>query len=188
MKKIIVILSITIFLLSACGNKYEGDISIPVEPFTFTNQNGESFDSSELEGKFWVADMIFTNCETVCPPMTSNLVRLQNKLDNEGLDVEIVSFTVDPENDTPELLKQYVEDRGGHFDNWNLLTGYEFDEIKEFAVKSFKAIVEKDPESDQFIHVTRFYLVSPEGNAIMRYDGTQAAEMDDIVADIKKMN
>ena len=56
--------------------------------------------------------------------MTSNMARLQKMLKQEELDVELVSFSIDPETDTPELLKQYSQERGGTFDNWNLLTGY----------------------------------------------------------------
>ncbi|MDL4842159.1 SCO family protein [Aquibacillus rhizosphaerae] len=186
MKKIFLFLGI-LLTLSACGNNYEGDFSYEVESFEFTNQNGEVFNSEQLQDKFWVADMIFTNCETVCPPMTANMAKLQEKIKEEGLDVELVSFSVDPDNDSPEILKEYAEVRGGEFDNWNLLTGYEFQEIKEFAVKSFKAPVEKTADSDQMIHVVSFYLVSPEGNAILRYDGSDSDQMDQIIADIKKM-
>ncbi|WP_053219833.1 SCO family protein [Virgibacillus senegalensis] len=178
---------VTLLLLAACGPKYEGDFSYEVKPFAYENQDGETVSKEDLDGKFWVADMIFTNCETVCPPMTANMARLQDKLKAENLDVHLVSFSIDPEHDTPQDLKQYSEERGGEFDNWDLLTGYDFDEIKEFSVKSFKALVE-ELDDGQYLHATRFYLVSPEGNAIKAYDGTKAAEMDKIVEDIKKMS
>lgn len=187
MKKTLLLIITLLILLTACGNKYEGDFSFEVQPFEFTNQENTTFSSSELEGKFWVADMIFTNCDSVCPPMTGNMARLQDKLKQEGLDVELISFSIDPETDTPEKLKTYAGDRGANFENWNLLTGYEFQEIKEFAIKSFKAPVDKIADSDQMIHTFYFYLITPDGNAIKRYDGTKAANMDEIVNDIKKM-
>ncbi|SDJ75774.1 SCO family protein [Sediminibacillus albus] len=187
--KAVALFSVLIALvLTGCGPKYEGDFSYEVEPFEFTNQDGETVTKEDLEGKFWVADMIFTNCETVCPPMTANMARLQDKLQKAGLDVHLISFSIDPENDSPEALKQYSKERGGEFDNWDLLTGYQFEDIKKFAVNSFKALVQDLDESDQFLHATSFYLVSPEGKAIKKYDGTKAAEMDTIVEDIKKMN
>ncbi|MBM7572208.1 SCO family protein [Aquibacillus albus] len=185
--RILGIIGLLTVILSACGPKYEGEFSFDVQPFEFINQDEEMVNSEELEGKFWVADMIFTNCETVCPPMTANMARLQEMLKEENLDVELVSFSVDPDNDTPEMLKQYALDRGGELDNWNLFTGYEFEEMKEFAVKSFKAPVDKIADSDQMIHTVYFYLVSPEGNAINRYDGRKMDEIEKIVDDIKDM-
>ncbi|SDL79349.1 SCO family protein [Sediminibacillus halophilus] len=179
---------VSLLFLAACGPKYEGDFSYKVEPFSYKNQDGETVSKEELDGKFWVADMIFTNCETVCPPMTANMARLQDKLKQENLDVHLISFSIDPEHDSPEDLKKYSEERGGEFDNWDLLTGYEFSEIKEFSINSFKALVEELDDSDQYLHATSFYLVSPEGNAIKAYDGTKAAQMDKIVEDIKKMS
>ncbi|MFD2628221.1 SCO family protein [Oceanobacillus kapialis] len=177
-----------ILFLAACGQDYNGDFSFDIADFSYTNQDNEQFSSSELEGKFWIADFIFTNCETVCPPMTSNMVDLQQMLKEEGMeDVEIVSFSVDPDNDTPEKLKEYAASRGATFENWNLLTGYEFQEIKELSIKSFKTALEKAPDSDQMMHGTSFFVVTPEGNAIKKFDGRQPAEMEKIVQYLKEV-
>ncbi|MFD1037129.1 SCO family protein [Virgibacillus byunsanensis] len=178
-----------IVMLSACGEKYEGDFKYEVQDFSYTNQDGETINkSNDLDGKFWVADFIFTNCDTVCPPMTANMARLQTQLNEAGLDdVQLVSFSADPENDTQEALKQFGEEHQASFDNWDFLTGYEFDEIKEFSVKSFKSPLEEIADSDQLLHSVRFFLVSPEGNAIKMYDGRKPAEMELIVEDIQNM-
>lgn len=180
---------ILVILLSACGEKYEGDFSLEVQDFTFTNQDGQQVSKSDLEGKFWVADFIFTNCSTVCPPMTSNMAKLQEQLKKAGLeeDVQLVSFSVDPKNDTPKALKSYAKARGGTFENWDLLTGYEFQTIKELSIKSFKSAVEKPANSNQVMHATSFFIVTPEGNAIKRYDGREHANMKKIVEAIKSM-
>ncbi|TFJ94492.1 SCO family protein [Lentibacillus salicampi] len=174
--------------LSACGDQYDGDFSYQIQDFAFTNQDGEEVSKSDLEGEFWVADFIFTNCTTVCPPMTANMSSLQDQLKEAGLeDVRLVSFSVDPANDNPETLKKYAASRGGTFGNWNLLTGYDFETIKEFSVKSFKSAVEQLPDSDQVMHGTSFFIVTPEGNAIKNYDGRNAANMEKIVEDIQAM-
>ncbi|KAB8138859.1 redoxin domain-containing protein [Gracilibacillus oryzae] len=203
--KSILLLLITALALTACGTasdgnnasgkseetkgtQYKGDFEIEVQDFTFTNQEGEEFSKKQLDGKFWVANMVFTNCTTVCPAMTANMSRLQQQLADAGVEAELVSFSVDPANDTPELLKQYAEDRGATFENWNLLTGYNDEEIKQFASKSFKALVENPENSDQVIHQTTFYLVTPDGYAIKGYNGTKADNMKQIVEDIKAMN
>ncbi|MFZ3579675.1 SCO family protein [Virgibacillus sp. DJP39] len=181
-------LLILALILTACGDKYKGDFSWEVNDFSFSDQDGETISNSDLEGNFWVADFIFTSCETVCPPMTSNMARLQEKLKEAELDeVQLVSFSIDPEHDTKEKLKEYGKVRGATFDNWHFLTGYEFGAIKELSIKSFKSAVEKVPDTDQFMHGTSFFLVSPEGNVIKRYSGTKAADMEQIVEDIKKM-
>ncbi|MFB4169504.1 SCO family protein [Virgibacillus sp. JSM 102003] len=191
MSKLKIILPLLlVIILSACGEKYEGDYSYAVKNFTFTNQDGEQVSKSDMEGKFWVVDFIFTNCTTVCPPMTSNMADLQKQLKEAGLEeeVQLVSFSVDPKNDTPETLKSYAKARGGTFDNWHLLTGYDFETIKEFSIKSFKSAVEKVADSNQVMHSTRFFIVTPEGNAIKGYDGREQANMEKIVQDIEDMS
>ncbi|ASK63652.1 cytochrome c oxidase assembly protein [Virgibacillus phasianinus] len=186
--KLAIPLLMFVLILSACGDKYEGDFSYEVQDFSFTNQDGEKVSKSSLEGKFWVADFVFTNCETVCPPMTANMAKLQDKLNEAELDdVQLVSFSVDPDRDTKSALKEFGKSHGASFDNWHFLTGYEFQTIKEFSIKSFKSALEKVKDSDQLMHGTSFFLVSPEGNAIKRYSGIKAAEMDKIVKDIKEM-
>lgn len=175
-------------LFTACGEQYEGEISFEIEDFTFINQDHEEVSKSDLDGEFWVANFIFTNCVTVCPPMTSNMADLQSQLSEAGLDdVQLVSFTADPDRDTPEALKEFGESRGASFHNWHFLTGYEFEEIQEFSVENFKSAMEEEPDSDQIMHTVRFFLVSPEGNAIEMYTGTEAAAMEQIVEDIERM-
>lgn len=99
----------------ACGDKYEGDFSYKIKDFSFTDQDGETFNKEDLDGKFWVADLVFTNCTDVCPPMIANMASLQQKLVDEDMnDVHLVSFTVDPDRDKPEDLKEYSKERGGH--------------------------------------------------------------------------
>jgi protein SCO1/2 len=190
------ILPILLLFLAGChsrpnmnGNANEHDISnlnLTVEPFTFTNQNGEPFGLEQLQGKYWLADFIFTHCKTVCPPMTANMAHLQKEFNKEGLDVALVSFSVDPENDTPQALKEYGQRFAADFSSWNFLTGYSMDEIAQFAKTNFKALVEPDPNSDQVIHVTAFYLVDPSGKVIRKYNGVQP-DFDLIVQEIKKL-
>jgi protein SCO1 len=168
-----------ILILAACGGpKYEGDFSYEIQDFTYTNQDGEQVSKSDLEGKIWIADFIYTTCETECPQMTYNKQKIERALHEEGIeDVEFVSFSIDPEHDTPEVLKEYGEVRGIEFDkdNWTFLTGYDSQTIKEFAVKSFKSIVEP-MEDDTFIHGVLLYIVSPEGNAIKSFNGMYLTE------------
>src|SRR5690625_7987368 len=101
--------SILILTLTACGgSQIETNMSEKITDFEFTTQDSRTFGLDDLKGNYWVADFVFTNCTTVCLPMTTNMSYLQDQINEEGLeDVELVSFSVDPDYDTPEVLKEY---------------------------------------------------------------------------------
>ena len=185
------IVSFTFFLmiLAACGGEnIETTMSENVADFEFTTQDNESFGLEDLKGTYWVADFVFTNCTTVCLPMTSNMAYLQDLIQEEDLDVQLVSFSVDPDYDTPEVLKEYAEEYDANLDNWTFLTGYDFDTIKELSIKSFKNMVQEPPEgTDQVTHGTSFFLVNPEGKVIKSYNGIQKDSMEDILEDLKNV-
>uniref|UniRef100_C5DAR9 Electron transport protein SCO1/SenC n=1 Tax=Geobacillus sp. (strain WCH70) TaxID=471223 RepID=C5DAR9_GEOSW len=183
MKRFVVLL--VIVLLAACGKTIPDAKNWPVDDFTYTDQNGKPFGLKDLKGKVWVADFIFTNCETVCPPMTANMAKLQKKAKEKGFDVEFVSFSVDPEVDTPEKLKEYVKKFNGDLSNWHLLTGYSQQEIEKFAEKNFKTIVKKPKNEDQVIHGTEFYLVDQNGTIVQTYSGVQDVPYEKILEHIE---
>lgn len=143
-----------------------------IQPFEFTNQHEESFGSKQLEGKVWIADFIFTNCETVCPPMSFAMAELQEELKTQGLEAELVSFSVDPAADSPAALKSYIGNFTQDQSNWNLLTGYSQQEIEEFALEEFQTLVHKPSETDQVLHGVNFYVISPEGILIDEFSFT----------------
>ncbi|MFD1017985.1 SCO family protein [Thalassobacillus hwangdonensis] len=175
--------------LAACGGEIEENMSRDIEPLSAVNQNGDEVKLKDYEGTYWVADFIFTSCDTVCPPMTGNMARLQQKMKDEGIDnVQLVSFSVDPETDTPEKLKAFADAYQPDYEMWDFLTGYEFEEVRELSYKSFQSALEDMPDTDQMSHGTRFYLVTPEGKVIKHYKGTEADEMDRIIEDLKKIS
>ncbi|MBM7552948.1 SCO family protein [Thalassobacillus pellis] len=179
--------SFVLLLLSACGQEIEGNMSRDVAKFTATNQHGEKVSLSDYKGKYWVANFIFTSCDTVCPSMTGNMARLQKMIKDEGIkDVQLVSFSVDPETDTPEKLKSFADKYNPDYKMWDFLTGYKFSEIRELSIKSFASLLEDIPDSDQMTHGTSFFLVTPEGKVIKSYKGIKASEMEVILEDLKK--
>lgn len=181
----ILIIGLSIFL-AACGAEIEPNMSSEVSEFSFTTQDNETLSSEDLEGEWWIADFVFTNCTTVCLPMTSNMSKLQDKMKEEELDAQLVTFSVDPEYDTPEVLKKYAESYDADLDNWTFLTGYDFQTIKELSEKSFLSPLEAPPEgSDQVGHGTRFYLVNPDGEIIKSYSGAISDSIDLIIEDLK---
>ncbi len=181
-------LIILIFLAAGCSKGISDAKNWPVEEFTFTNQEGKPFGLKDLKGKVWVANFIFTNCETVCLPMTANMVQLQTMLEEEKVsNVELVSFSVDPELDTPDALKQFGENFSVNFENYNFLTGYDQDFIERFAMENFKELVDKPENDDQVIHGTRFFLVNQEGKIVKYYSGLNDIPFEEIISDIKKL-
>lgn len=179
-------------ILAACGGeKIETNMSEDVIDFEFTTQDNEKLSLDDLKGKYWIADFVFTNCTTVCLPMTTNMSELQDMMEEEGLNehVELVSFSVDPDRDTPEALKDYAKSYDADLKNWTFLTGYDFETIKELSIKSFKSLLAAPPEGDdQVTHGTRFYLVNPEGEVIKNYNGVESASLHTLMDDLKKLD
>ncbi|MEK4028095.1 MULTISPECIES: SCO family protein [Bacillaceae] len=185
MKKIwLLILSMTLIALSGCG--LDKTKPYQMKSFTFTNQNGKAFGSESLKGKVWVANFIFTNCDTVCPPMTANMAALQKRLRAEDLPVELVSFSVDPAVDTPNKLKKYIAGFTEDESNWQMLTGYTQEQIETFGREEFQTLIQKPESSNQVIHNTNFYLVNQHGEIVEEYSFTLGAHSDDMIKDIKK--
>ncbi|WP_419465905.1 SCO family protein [Bacillus spongiae] len=182
-------------LLAACSNRdFEPEMEKKINDFSVTDQNGEPFELADLKGKVTLVDFIFTNCETVCPPMTFNMSKIQRMLADEGVtDYQIASFSVDPERDTPEVLKEYIAQYEANEDNWFLLTGYDQKWISQLAAESFSTIVFDEPDSDQVTHSVRFYLVDQNGTVVKSYFGTKTSadaeevQYDLIVSDLKHL-
>src|SRR5699024_2646529 len=121
---------LVVFFLAACGEDIETNMSENVADFDFTTHDNGDSRLYDLEGEGYVADFMFTNCTTVCLPMTSNMSVLQDKMKEEELYAQLVSFSVDPDYDTPEVLQEYADDYDADLDNWTSLTGYDFQTIK----------------------------------------------------------
>lgn len=185
MKKLwLLILSMTLITLSGCS--LDKTKPYQMKTFTFTNQNGTAFGSENLKGKVWIANFIFTNCDTVCPPMTTNMAALQKRLKAEDLSVELVSFSVDPTADTPEKLKSYMSKFTKDQSNWQMLTGYTQEQIETFGREEFQTLIQKPDSSDQVIHNTNFYLVNRNGEIVNEYSFTLGTHSDDMIQDVRK--
>lgn len=185
LKKVFYIIFLSfILILSACSSTPKSGHAI--KGFNYTNQDGESFGLEDLKGKVWVADFVFTNCTTVCPPMSANMSQLQDDVKKAGLEeVHFVSFSIDPEIDTPEVLKKYGEAFGADFSTWHFLTGYTQKEIEDYVPKNFKTIVKKPRDDDQVIHGVSFYLLNKNGEIIADYAGDEDVPFKQIMKDIK---
>lgn len=184
--KYIALLLVCLVIFSACSSRQQIEKSI--SSFSFTNQDGQPYGSNDLTGTIWIADFIFTNCTTVCQPMTAEMASLQEILKEMNTQVNFVSFTVNPEVDSPEVLKTYVSKFTDDLSNWKMLTGYSQDEIEVFAREEFQTIVQKPATSNQVIHGTNFYLIDQQGVVINEYNYIDTSYVNDIVKDVKKLS
>lgn len=182
--KVLGILIIFSVLLVGCNQKIEEKGPL-IEDFSFTSQHQDAFGTADLKGKIWVADFIFTNCTTVCPPMTYEMSQLQKRAQEEGIDLEFVSFTVDPAIDSPSDLQTYISTFTDDDSNWHVLSGYSQQTIEDFALKNFRTIVLKPNTSDQVIHSTNFYLVSQNGKVIDEFNYVDPTYADQLFAAAK---
>jgi protein SCO1/2 len=186
---VLMLLVISSLLLSACGQKeIKNAVDMPIKNFSATNQDNKSFGLKNLKGKVWISDFIFTSCADVCPPMTSNVAKLQKMVKNEGLkNVEFVSFSVDPTVDSPEVLTRFAKQFDVDFKNWTFLTGYSQAFVENFALKSYKTLVKKPEEGSQVIHGIDIYLVDQEGHIKKSFNGFKDVPFDEIIHDIKAL-
>ena len=139
-----------------------------VPAFQLTNQNDRRFGSADLAGKIWIADFIFTSCRGPCPIISTRMSELQKPL--RETDVHLVSFTVDPEKDTPRVLYYYAEKLHAQPGRWDFLTGAKAT-LYDLSSKGFKlGVSDGSTEEGQPVHSTRLVLVDRLGMIRGYYD------------------
>ncbi|MDP4083556.1 MAG: SCO family protein [Bacillota bacterium] len=183
------LLLISSVLISGCvQNGIKNALNWQIKDFKVTNQDNKPFGMKNLKGKIWISDFVFTKCTDICPPMTANMTKLQNRIKAEGLkNVELVSFSVDPTVDSPAKLHSFAKQYGADLKNWAFLTGYSQKFIENFALKNYKTLVKKPDQGDQVIHGIDFYLVGPDGKIKKSYNGYDKTPFDEIINDIKTL-
>ena len=155
-----------------------------VREFRFTNQNGKIITQKDYENTIYVADFFFTTCPSICPKMTNNMVWLQKQL-KAYPNVKLLSFSVTPEIDTPEVLKKYAVKKGVDDTKWNMVTG-DKKEIYSLARKSYLAVKTGKPEEYfDMVHTENFILVDKNKRIRGFYDGTN---LDQPTSDPKTKN
>ncbi|WKW45864.1 SCO family protein [Myroides sp. JBRI-B21084] len=142
-----------------------------IAQFSFQNQNNKTITEKDYDDVIYVADFFFTTCPTICPKMTDNMVWLQDKIKNMP-DVKLLSFSVTPDIDTPEVLRTYADEKGVIDTKWNLLTG-DKKAIYYLARQSFLAVkTETSGELYDMVHTENFILIDKNKRIRGFYDGT----------------
>jgi protein SCO1/2 len=154
-----------------------------IGPFQLINQNGDTITQEFYKDNIYVADFFFTTCQTICPIMTEHMVEIQKALKDDP-DVLLVSHSVIPEYDTPEVLKVYAQKKGVDQRRWNLLTGPR-KSIYALARKSYLAVKDVPGEENAMIHTENFMLIDKKQRIRGYYDGTNDDDIKKLLADIE---
>jgi len=169
-----------------------------IADFSFINQNNETVINDSLNGNIYIANFFFTSCPTICPVMTKNMAYVQSKL-SVYPNIKFLSHTVDPLNDTPERMLDYVNNLKAknvniNLSNWDFVTGNK-DELYAIAKSYFVNVSMDSLAPGGFLHSEYFVLIDKEGrvrsgidqnnNVVGVYDGTNDAQMKDLVNDVK---
>ena len=152
-----------------------------VPSFQLVNQNGQPYGSAQLAGKIWIADFVFTSCPGPCPMISARMSELQKPLEKTG--VHLVSFTVDPEKDTPEVLRGYAEKFQARPERWDFLTGPK-SALYNLSHDGFKlAVSDGSEEAGVPVHSTRMVLVDRRGEIRGYYEATEPDAVTKLLAD-----
>lgn len=172
-------LLISVLLLAGCRSGTPLPTYAVVPDFQLTDQTGKPFGSSELRGKVWVANFIFTTCQGPCPRMSSQFRAIQKQA-GEPEGVRFVSLTIDPKNDTAPVLAEYAKRFQADPAKWVFLTG-PVPELNKLAAGPFHA-----GEIDgSLTHSTRFTLVDKTMRIRGYYDSSDTEMTRQLVADIQ---
>ncbi len=152
-----------------------------VPAWSFLERSGRAFGSADLRGRAWIAGFFFTNCFGPCPLMTARLKLLQDRFATVDR-LCLVSFTVDPERDTPEVLRAYADKHGARPERWLFLTGVR-EEINRLAFQGMGI----GSEGESMHHSTRLVLVDPEGFIRGYYDAKDDEHMERLEKDLRSL-
>jgi protein SCO1/2 len=169
------------------GKTIQDTVYHKIADFSFTNQEGKEINNLSVEGKVYVADFFFTSCPTICPIMKTQMLRVYEKFkDQPGF--LILSHTLDPTHDTPELLKDFAFRIGVEDDKtWHFLTGDQ-EKIFEIGQTSYMTTAMADQtEPGGYLHSGAFILVDQKGHIRGVYDGTKEDQVNRLMNDIPKL-
>ncbi len=157
-----------------------------VPDFSLVERSKRTINLHDLRGKIWITNFIFTACTETCPTQSAAMARLQSDLDLKGK-IKLVSITVHPKRDTPEVLSQYASRFGAHPDQWYFLTGNK-EEIYRLAQEGFRlsaAQVPNSTDNQAFIHSSRLVLVDGEAKIRGYYESNDPQALHKLTHDIK---
>jgi protein SCO1/2 len=201
----VLIVSTTILVSAACctgaalfsdgdgapSRRAAEDLRFPLDEFRLTERSGRAVSSADLSGRVWVASFVFTHCPLSCPRITSVMKGLQGKL--AGTDVQLVSLTVDPDRDTPEVLAEYARRYGADAGRWWFLSGPK-DDLRTLITEGFKLGLamasgeEVQAGAEAITHSDRLALVDRGNQVVGLYDSNESARLAALVAEAERLD
>ena len=157
----------------------------PLPDFQLVDDRGNPFTLASLHSKVTIADFIFTRCIASCPRLTARMAEIQDELERDRSDVRLVSFSVDPENDTPSVLAEYSARAHADPGRWSFVTG-QVDEVTRTVVLGFKvsaAKVARGAGDYDVTHGNWFVLVDREGHVRGYYSSDRSDSIRLVVGD-----
>jgi protein SCO1/2 len=167
------------------GTQQPDTLYYPIPKFSFVNQDSVFITRENYEGYITIVDFFFTECPTICPIMSAQMARLQDKFlkENPELPIRFLSFSVKPESDTPAKLKAYAEKIGADLSRWNFLTGKATD-IYDLAQDGFLLTAfPSDTAQGGVFHTDKVTLLDKTMRMRGYYDGTSTLSMDQLFND-----
>ena len=178
------------FLLPIIGEKVLANIGgtdtlyHTVSSFKLLNQYRDTVTENAAINKIYVADFFFATCQSICPQMSTQLVRVQNEF-KDDINFLILSHTVNPKHDTSEVLLVYSKQYGAIKNKWHFLTGSK-KEIYDLAKSSYLvSAMEDDGTPEGFLHSELLLLIDTQKRIRGMYDGTDSVQVNKLIADIK---
>lgn len=158
-----------------------------IREFEYLNQDSVKVTSEDLKGKIWISDFFFSHCPTICPPMTTQMKRLNANLSDLSEHIQFLSFSIDPTRDSPSRLKEYITEHGIKANNWMFLTGDEASTHELGVNYFFVSATDDSDEEGGFAHGDIFTLVDTEGRVRGIYHGTETQAVDSLERDVRKL-
>lgn len=159
------------------GNTIADTIYPTIPTFTYLNEDSVTVTNKTFKNKVWIAEFFFATCPTICPIMNSQLKNLNEETKKYAEHIQFLSFTINPSNDKPSVLKAYRKKNGINAKNWAFLTGDEA-ATHRLGIENFQIFAGRDAEAEGgYAHSGAFTLVDKKGYvrgvyAVTNFDGT----------------
>ena len=155
--------------------------------FSLIERSGKKIGLADLRGKVWIADFIYTHCPDTCPMQTADMAKLQDRWAKES-ELKLVSFSVDPERDTPTVLSEYAKRFKADSNRWLFLTGTKR-EITHLIEDGFHLLASSAPHGNHglILHSSRFVLIDGQGQVRGHYDNRDPKAMGRLEDDVTRL-
>ncbi len=186
-----------LFILTIAGCSRPNASNLPplrviatIPEFSLTESRDRTIGKSDLLGHVWVANFVFVDCSGPCPTLSLRMRSIQEDLREKDpkADTKLVTFTLDPEHDTPQVLRKYADKHNAEANRWWFLTGADQDPMHKLVKEGFLQSVQKATANEPIIHSTYFVLIDRKAQVRAVYDGLDPKSKELILRDIDRLN